>query len=50
MLRRRTLIAAAGATALATPAFAQNFPRKAVQMIVAFPAGGNTDIGARILA
>ena len=50
MIRRRTLITAAGATALAAPAFAQNFPRKAVQMIVAFPAGGNTDIGARILA
>ena len=51
MLRRRTLIAAAGATALVGPALAQPaFPRKAVQMIVAFPAGGNTDIGARILA
>ena len=40
-----------GAAALAGPAIcAQNFPRKAIQMIVAFPAGGSTDIGARIVA
>ena len=32
------------------PSLAQNFPRKAIQMIVAFPAGGSTDIGARIVA
>src|SRR3954468_4139229 len=54
MLNRRTLIAASGAAALAgpasAPAWAQNFPRKAIQMIVAFPAGGSTDIGARIVA
>jgi tripartite-type tricarboxylate transporter receptor subunit TctC len=54
MLNRRTLIAATGAAALAgpavRPAWAQNFPRKAIQMIVAFPAGGSTDIGARIVA
>ena len=50
MLNRRTLIAATGAAALARPAHAQNFPRKAIQMIVAFPAGGSTDIGARIVA
>ena len=55
MLKRRTLIAASGAAALAAPAistsaWAQNFPRKAIQMIVSFPAGGSTDIGARIVA
>jgi len=50
MLYRRTLLAASGAAALASPALAQNFPRKAIQMIVAFPAGGSTDIGARIVA
>ena len=57
MINRRTLLAAtaaSGATALAGPgvneAVAQSFPRKAIQMIVAFPAGGSTDIGARIVA
>ena len=50
MLNRRTLLAATGAAALASPAHAQNFPRKAIQLIVAFPAGGSTDIGARIVA
>ena len=53
MLNRRTLLAASGAAALASPtipAWGQNFPRKAIQMIVAFPAGGSTDIGARIVA
>jgi tripartite-type tricarboxylate transporter receptor subunit TctC len=51
-LNRRTLLAATGAAAFAGSAQAQapNFPRKAIQMIVAYPAGGNTDIGARILA
>jgi tripartite-type tricarboxylate transporter receptor subunit TctC len=50
MIRRRTLLAVAGTAALASPARAQNFPRKAIQLIVAFPAGGSTDIGARIVA
>ena len=51
MINRRTLIAASGAAALAGPAHAQaGYPRKAIQMIVAFPAGGSTDIGARIVA
>jgi tripartite-type tricarboxylate transporter receptor subunit TctC len=50
MIRRRTLLAAAGTAALASPARSQNFPRKAIQLIVAFPAGGSTDIGARIVA
>jgi tripartite-type tricarboxylate transporter receptor subunit TctC len=49
MLTRRTAIAGAAA-ALAAPAIAQDFPRKSLQMIVAFPAGGGTDVGARILA
>ena len=57
MINRRTLLAttaASGATALAGPgltdAWAQNFPRKAIQLVVSFPAGGSTDIGARIVA
>jgi tripartite-type tricarboxylate transporter receptor subunit TctC len=40
LIRRRTLIAASAATAIASPAIAQNYPRRAVQLIVAFPAGG----------
>ena len=49
-LRRRTLLAASAAATIASPALAQNYPRRAVQLIVAFPAGGSTDVGARILA
>jgi tripartite-type tricarboxylate transporter receptor subunit TctC len=49
-LRRRTLLAASAAAGLASPALAQNYPRRSVQLIVAFPAGGSTDVGARILA
>lgn len=55
MLNRRKLIVASGAAAVAAPAMsgralAQNFPRKSLQLIVAFPPGGSTDIGARIVA
>jgi tripartite-type tricarboxylate transporter receptor subunit TctC len=38
------------APAISGPALAQNFPRKSIQLIVAFPPGGSTDIGARIVA
>jgi tripartite-type tricarboxylate transporter receptor subunit TctC len=50
LLRRRTLLSAAAAATIPGSAFAQNYPRRAVQLIVAFPAGGSTDVGARILA
>ena len=33
ILNRRSLLAASGAAAFAGPAYAQNFPRKAIQMI-----------------
>jgi tripartite-type tricarboxylate transporter receptor subunit TctC len=47
----RIAIAAALAFAAATgSAGAQNYPTKPVQLMVAFPAGGSTDIGARIVA
>lgn len=37
--------------ALAVPAAAQDsFPNKPIQLMVAYPAGGSTDIGARIVA
>jgi tripartite-type tricarboxylate transporter receptor subunit TctC len=50
LIHRRTLLAASAATAIASPALAQNYPRRAVQLVVAFPPGGSTDVGARILA
>ena len=47
----RIFTAAALAVAAATGnAGAQDFPNKPVQLMVAFPAGGSTDIGARIVA
>jgi tripartite-type tricarboxylate transporter receptor subunit TctC len=49
-IRRRTLLAASAAATIASPALAQNYPRRPVQLIVAFAAGGSTDVGARILA
>ncbi len=51
MLRRRQLIQALGATALARPAFAQTaWPNQTVKLMIAFPAGGPTDITMRTLA
>lgn len=52
MRRSRTLsIALALAVALGVGgAAAADYPTKPVQLMVAFPAGGSTDVGARILA
>jgi tripartite-type tricarboxylate transporter receptor subunit TctC len=51
LTRRLLLGAAAGAAALARPALAQSpWPNRPVRMIVAYPAGGSTDIAARLLA
>lgn len=44
------LLAAAVCCALAAPAAAQNWPSKAVRMLVPFPPGGGTDIQARLLS
>ena len=42
--------AALAAAASAGNAAAQSFPNKPVQLMVAYPAGGSTDVGARIVA
>ena len=51
-LRRRQVVQLAGA-ALAAPALtarAQAFPAKPIKLVIAFPAGGPTDITMRSLA
>ena len=46
----RLSVAAVMLAALTGSAQAQNFPTKPIQLMVAFPAGGSTDIAARIVA
>jgi tripartite-type tricarboxylate transporter receptor subunit TctC len=43
-------VAAVVLAALSGAATAQDFPNKPIQLMVAFPAGGSTDIAARIVA
>ena len=48
--RRRLLQAALTLPTVSTSAWAQSFPARPVKIIVPFPAGGTTDVVARILA
>ena len=43
-------VAAILAVILSTHAYAQDYPTKPVSLMVAYPAGGSTDVGARIVA
>lgn len=49
---RRLFIALSAATAMvaASPLLAQSFPSQPVRVIVPFPAGGTTDVAARVFA
>lgn len=49
MIRAGLLVAAFGFTLLAGPAVADNYPTRAIKLIVPYPAGGSTDIMARAL-
>ena len=50
MIRRRTVLGAAGASLIAAPAIGQGYPNKSLQMIVPYPPGGGTDGLGRITA
>lgn len=53
MISRRHLLGTAAALPVAagvSPALAQDYPRRSIQIIVAAAAGGPTDVGGRILA
>jgi tripartite-type tricarboxylate transporter receptor subunit TctC len=48
--RRFTLLLAASVALAASLALAADYPTKSVQLMVAYPAGGSTDVAARIVA
>jgi tripartite-type tricarboxylate transporter receptor subunit TctC len=50
MMKRRTVLSAAGASLLAAPALGQAYPDKPIRMVVPYPPGGGTDGLGRITA
>ena len=46
----RRILGAAAASAFAAAALAQSYPTRQVELMVAYPPGGSTDVGARIVA
>ena len=50
VIKRRTLLGAAGASLLAAPALGQAYPSKPLKMVVPYPPGGGTDGLGRIAA
>ena len=48
--RRGFVLVLAALAVLAAGAWAQDYPTKPVQLMVAYPAGGSTDVAARIVA
>ena len=49
-MMRRTAAALASLALLSSVASAQEYPRRQIELMVAYPAGGSTDIGARVVA
>ena len=48
-MRRRTFVSAIGASALAGPAIAEDWPSKQIKVVIPYPPGAPTDISTRIV-